>query len=186
MLLFLVPGSVQQMAIRLSPNDTKSTMHDIEKLWSTVFPEDPIQYVFVDEGAAFELYERRPGAVTDHCFCISVVDHCLARVVRIVCFCTRTPDKRNRHPQGKRRQAGRYFVCAYPAVCRMDTDCLYYCGPGFLVCHASLASAFRIPHGDFMVDFPAGFFHFNTGGRDNHLLEDISCCSQEPCGGVEV
>ena len=49
MLLFLVPGATQQVAIRLSPIDTKSTLHDIEKLWSTVFPEDPIQYVFVDE-----------------------------------------------------------------------------------------------------------------------------------------
>jgi putative ABC transport system permease protein len=49
MLLFLMPGAAQQMAIRLSPIYTKSTLHDIEKLWSTVFPEDPIQYVFVDE-----------------------------------------------------------------------------------------------------------------------------------------
>ncbi len=37
------------MAIRLSPDDTKATLHDIEKVWSSVFPEDPIQYVFVDE-----------------------------------------------------------------------------------------------------------------------------------------
>jgi putative ABC transport system permease protein len=49
MLLFLVPGAVQQMAIRLSPDDTKSTLDDIERIWSSVFPEDPIQYVFVDE-----------------------------------------------------------------------------------------------------------------------------------------
>jgi putative ABC transport system permease protein len=49
MLIYLVPRSVQQMAIRLSPNDTRSTLDDIEKLWSSVFPEDPIQYVFVDE-----------------------------------------------------------------------------------------------------------------------------------------
>jgi putative ABC transport system permease protein len=49
MLIFLVPRSVQQMAIRLSPDDTRSAMNEIEKLWSSVFPEDPIQYVFVDE-----------------------------------------------------------------------------------------------------------------------------------------
>jgi len=49
MLLFLVPGSVQQMAIRLSGSDTRSTLRDIEKLWASVFPNEPIQYVFVDE-----------------------------------------------------------------------------------------------------------------------------------------
>lgn len=49
MMLFLVPAAAQQMAIRLSPDDTRSTLDDIEKLWSTVFPDDPIQYVFVDE-----------------------------------------------------------------------------------------------------------------------------------------
>jgi putative ABC transport system permease protein len=49
MLIYLVPRSVQQMAIRLSPEDTRSTLQDIEKIWSSVFTEDPIQYVFVDE-----------------------------------------------------------------------------------------------------------------------------------------
>jgi putative ABC transport system permease protein len=49
MLLFLVPGAVQQMAIRLSAINTRSTLHDVEKVWSSVFTEDPIQYVFVDE-----------------------------------------------------------------------------------------------------------------------------------------
>jgi putative ABC transport system permease protein len=49
MLIYLVPRAAQQMAIRLSPASTESTLHDIEKLWSTVFPEDPIQYVYVDE-----------------------------------------------------------------------------------------------------------------------------------------
>ncbi len=49
MLLFLVPASTQQMAIRLSAFNTKSTLNDLEKIWSSVFPDDPIQYVFVDE-----------------------------------------------------------------------------------------------------------------------------------------
>ncbi len=49
MLLFLAPDASQQMAIRFSSNDTKSTLKAIEELWPSVFPEDPIQYLFVDE-----------------------------------------------------------------------------------------------------------------------------------------
>jgi putative ABC transport system permease protein len=39
----------QQMAIRLAPGDTRMTMKAILNKWDSVFPDDPIQYSFVDE-----------------------------------------------------------------------------------------------------------------------------------------
>ncbi len=73
-----------------------------------------------------------------------------------------------------------------PAICRLDTDRLFNCSPAFMVCHASMASAFCLSHGDFMVDIPAGIFHINTGSRYHDLLADISRRNPQSGGGVEI
>jgi len=49
MVLFLVPEAVQQMTLRIAAGDTRSAVQQIEKKWSEIFPDDPIQYYFVDE-----------------------------------------------------------------------------------------------------------------------------------------
>lgn len=49
MAIFLSPRMVQQMSVRLNAGDTQETVRQIRKSWSKVFPEDPIQYYFVDE-----------------------------------------------------------------------------------------------------------------------------------------
>ena len=49
MVIFLAPGMVQQMAVRMAPGDTRLTLKEIMRKWNTVFTDDPIQYNFVDE-----------------------------------------------------------------------------------------------------------------------------------------
>ena len=49
MAIFLTPGMVRQLAIRIAPANTNSTLKEIEKSWKSIFPDDPIQYTFVDE-----------------------------------------------------------------------------------------------------------------------------------------
>ena len=186
MLIFLVPGSVQQMTIRLSPENTNSTLRDIEKLWSTVFPEDPIQYVFVDEALRLNYLQedQAQSMITVFAFISLVI--ALLGLFGLSAFALerRTKETGIRKVNGARPID--ILVCTYPAICRMDTNCVYYCGPGFLVCDAPLAPAFCLPHRDFVVDFPAGFYHFDNGGRHHYLLEDISCGDQESRGGAEV
>jgi putative ABC transport system permease protein len=49
MAIFLSTEMVSQMAVRLSPRATNATLDQIKLKWKTIFPEDPIQYTFVDE-----------------------------------------------------------------------------------------------------------------------------------------
>jgi putative ABC transport system permease protein len=57
MVIFLTPGMVRQMAIRLAPSADKMTITEIEQKWKSIFPDDPIQYTYVDE--ALQLYYSR-------------------------------------------------------------------------------------------------------------------------------
>jgi putative ABC transport system permease protein len=57
MAIFLSPGMVYHMIVRLSNNASKPTIHRIENTWKSIFPDDPIQYEFVDEG----LHEQYTG-----------------------------------------------------------------------------------------------------------------------------
>lgn len=50
MAIFLSPGMVYHMIVRLSNKASKSTFHKIENTWKSIYPDDPIQYEFVDEG----------------------------------------------------------------------------------------------------------------------------------------
>jgi putative ABC transport system permease protein len=61
MVIFLSPGTVQQMAVRLAPGDSRATLKQINKKWESVFPDDPIQYVFVDE-ALHNSYQKEDQA----------------------------------------------------------------------------------------------------------------------------
>ena len=49
MAIFLAPDLVQQMAVRMASGNTRLTLKEIMKKWNVVFPDDPIQYSFVDE-----------------------------------------------------------------------------------------------------------------------------------------
>jgi putative ABC transport system permease protein len=49
MAIFLSPQMVQQMAVRLNSGDNQATVKQIRKSWRKIFPDDPIQYYFVDE-----------------------------------------------------------------------------------------------------------------------------------------
>jgi len=49
MVIFLSPGRVRQMAIRLAPGNDRRILKQIEKSWNVIFPDDPFQYSFVDE-----------------------------------------------------------------------------------------------------------------------------------------
>jgi len=57
MAVFLTPGMVRQLAIRLAPLTNKMTIKEIEQKWKIIFPDDPIQYTYVDE--ALHLYYAR-------------------------------------------------------------------------------------------------------------------------------
>jgi putative ABC transport system permease protein len=49
MAFFLAPSIIQQMAIRLAPGDNRNTLKEIGRRWNSVFPEDPIEYTYIDE-----------------------------------------------------------------------------------------------------------------------------------------
>jgi putative ABC transport system permease protein len=49
MVVNLNPAIAHQMAIRLSPQANKETYQKIENIWKSIFPDDPIQFIFVDE-----------------------------------------------------------------------------------------------------------------------------------------
>jgi putative ABC transport system permease protein len=49
MAIFLNTSIIQQMAIRVESTDTRALIREIEKVWAGIYPEDPIQYCFVDE-----------------------------------------------------------------------------------------------------------------------------------------
>ena len=144
------------MAIRLSPKDTKSTLHAIEKYGRSVFPEDPIQYVFVDEALRLSYLkeDQAQSLITVFAFLSLII--ALLGLFGLSAFALerRTKETGIRKVNGARPWI---FCLCLPGSLRMDTDCLYYCGPGLMVCHAPLAAAFCLPHGDFVVDLPAGF-----------------------------
>jgi putative ABC transport system permease protein len=41
---------IQQLAVRLEAGDNRKTIGDLKKLWSTVYPDDPIEITYVDKG----------------------------------------------------------------------------------------------------------------------------------------
>ena len=49
MAVLLNPAISHQMVIRLSSGATKSTYRKIENIWKSIFPDDPVQFTFVDE-----------------------------------------------------------------------------------------------------------------------------------------
>jgi putative ABC transport system permease protein len=49
MAVLLNPAISNQMVIRLSPLANKLTYQKIENIWKSVYPDDPIQFTFVDE-----------------------------------------------------------------------------------------------------------------------------------------
>lgn len=49
MAIFMNTGIIQQMAVRIDSKDTKAVMNEVIKTWQKFFPDDPIQYSFVDE-----------------------------------------------------------------------------------------------------------------------------------------
>ena len=49
MAIFLATDVIQQMAVRLGPGDSRKVLKEMEKKWNVLFPDDPIQYTFVDE-----------------------------------------------------------------------------------------------------------------------------------------
>jgi putative ABC transport system permease protein len=49
MAIFLNTSVIQQMAIRVESTDTRALIREIEKVWARIYPDDPIQYYFVDE-----------------------------------------------------------------------------------------------------------------------------------------
>jgi putative ABC transport system permease protein len=49
MAVLLSPQMVRQLAIRITSANTGITLKEIEKRWKGIYPEDPIQYTFVDE-----------------------------------------------------------------------------------------------------------------------------------------
>jgi putative ABC transport system permease protein len=49
MAIFLSPKMVVKMAVRLAPESLDKSMKLIEEKWISVFPEDPMQFSFVDE-----------------------------------------------------------------------------------------------------------------------------------------
>lgn len=50
MAIMLSPSMVFQMVIRISANAPGNSMEIIRERWSSVFPEDPMEYTFVEEG----------------------------------------------------------------------------------------------------------------------------------------
>lgn len=50
MAIFLSPEMVQQMAVRLTKEAGENTLNAIKSKWKEVYPDDPIQYTFVNEG----------------------------------------------------------------------------------------------------------------------------------------
>jgi len=50
MAVFLSPTMTREMAVRLAPESLDKIMGLIQEKWISVFPDDPIQFSFVDEG----------------------------------------------------------------------------------------------------------------------------------------
>jgi putative ABC transport system permease protein len=50
MAIFLSPSMTRKMAVRLAPESLDRTIGLIQKKWISVFPDDPMQFSFVDEG----------------------------------------------------------------------------------------------------------------------------------------
>jgi len=49
MAIYLSTGMIQQFAVRLSAGDNRSSVKEIERIWKTVYPDDPIEITYVDE-----------------------------------------------------------------------------------------------------------------------------------------
>ena len=49
MAIFLTPGMLYQVAVRLAPDVTNTTLEQIKKKWKTIFPDDPLQITYVNE-----------------------------------------------------------------------------------------------------------------------------------------
>lgn len=41
---------IQQLAVRLKPGDQRKTIEEMKKIWNSIYPDDPIEYTYVDEG----------------------------------------------------------------------------------------------------------------------------------------
>jgi len=50
MVIFLSPSMAYQMVIRLAAEAPHNCMDIISERWASVFPDDPMQYTFIDEG----------------------------------------------------------------------------------------------------------------------------------------
>ncbi|KPK82468.1 MAG: hypothetical protein AMS27_14535 [Bacteroides sp. SM23_62_1] len=50
MAIFLSPTMTREMAVRLAPESLDKIMRLIQEKWVSVFPDDPMQFSFVDEG----------------------------------------------------------------------------------------------------------------------------------------
>jgi putative ABC transport system permease protein len=50
MAIFLSPTMTRKMAIRLKPESLDKSLELIQEKWTSLFPEDPMQYSFADEG----------------------------------------------------------------------------------------------------------------------------------------
>lgn len=50
MAIFLSPSMTRKMAVRLAPESLDKSLEVIQEKWISVFPDDPMQFSFVDEG----------------------------------------------------------------------------------------------------------------------------------------
>jgi putative ABC transport system permease protein len=54
MAIFLSPSMTRKMAVKLAPESLDKIIKLIQEKWASVFPDDPMQFSFVDEGMRFK------------------------------------------------------------------------------------------------------------------------------------